>query len=220
MRVSCGLEYTVMKSGIAILNGIGNCLDEHIVVPSEVCGYPVVGIGEKAFTRSLQIKSVTLPASVNFVESQAFAWCKELIFIKISGAAMISDRAFMGCDKLKLVSLEATEVIGEKAFAYCPALNYVTLPDSLQRICPSAFEGCRALKYISIPDNVKIIENGTFYACSSLCKVILPSSLEYVDEYAFAYCSSLVEMDVPSKTVINKDAFFECASFPKNKKVS
>ena len=220
MRVSCGLEYTVMKSGVAILNGIGNCLDEHIVVPSEVCGYPVVGVSEKAFARSLQIKSVTLPSSVNFIEAQAFAWCRELIFIKVSGATMIGDRAFIGCDKLKLVNLEATEVIGEKAFAYCPALYSVTLPDSLQRICPSAFEGCRGIKCITIPNSVRIIENGTFYACSSLCKVSLPTSLEYVDEYAFAYCSSLVDMEIPYKTVINNDAFFECSSIARNGKVS
>lgn len=210
MRVSYGLEYLVTKSGVAILRGIGNCLDEHIVVPSSVQGYPVVGVAEKAFARSTQIKSIILPESVSFIEPQAFAWCRELISITLN-VSEIGDRAFMGCDRLAKIDLgERLEQIGEKAFAYCPALISVALPETVCRLGSASFEGCRNLNKISLSDGIKMIENGTFYACDKLRRVELPSKLEYVDEYAFAYCISLLEMNIPSRTVINNDAFFEC----------
>ena len=210
MRISYGLEYVVTKNGVAILRGIGNCLDEHIVVPSSVQGYPVVGVAEKAFDRSTQIKSIVLPESVRFIESQAFAWCRELVKITLN-VSEIGDRAFMGCDSLSRIDFgEKLELIGEKAFAYCPAIVSVALPDSLTRLGAATFEGCRNLNKILLSDGIRIIENGTFYACDKLRRVELPSKLEYVDEYAFAYCISLLEMNIPSRTVINNDAFFEC----------
>lgn len=210
MRYSHGLEYRVSKSGVAVLCGIGNCFDEHIVIPSSVEGYAIVGIGEKAFARCLQVKSVTLPSSICFVSDNAFAWCRNLTEVNAHDISEIGNRAFMGCDALASVSFgDRLERIGEKAFAYCPSLISVALPDSLTRLGVAAFEGCRNLTEISLSDNLSIIENSTFYACDSLGKVNLPSHLEFIDEYAFAYCSSIGEMDIPTKTVINRDAFFE-----------
>ena len=142
MRVSYGLEYMVMKNGVAVLRGIGNCLDEHIVIPSSVRGYPVVGIAEKAFSRSSQIRSVTLPESVRFIESQAFAWCRELTEINLTRITDIGERAFMGCDKLSHIDFgKSVELIGEKAFAYCPAITSVMLPETVIRLGAASFEG-------------------------------------------------------------------------------
>lgn len=210
MRYSHGLEYRVSKSGVAVLCGIGNCFDEHIVIPSSVEGYTIVGVAEKAFARCLQIKSVTLPSSICFVGDKAFAWCRNLTKVNAYGLSEIGGRAFMGCDTLASVSFgDHLERIGEKAFAYCPSLISVALPDSLTRLGAAAFEGCRNLAEISLSDSLAIIENSTFYACESLSKVNLPSHLEFIDEYAFAYCSSIGEMDITATTVINRDAFFE-----------
>ena len=210
MRYSHGLEYKVSKSGVAVLCGIGNCFDEHIVIPSSVEGYTVVGVSEKAFARCLQVKSVTLPSSICFVGDNAFAWCRNLKKVNARGLSEIGSRAFMGCDALTDVSFgDQIEKIGEKAFAYCPSLISVTLPDSLTRLGSAAFEGCRNLSEISLSDNLAIIENSTFYACDNLYKISLPSGLEFIDEYAFAYCSSIGEMNIPTKTVINREAFFE-----------
>jgi hypothetical protein len=210
MRYSHGLEYRVSKSGVAVLCGVGNCFDEHIVIPSSVEGYTVVGVSEKAFARCLQVKSVTLPSSICFVGDNAFAWCRNLKEVNARGLSEIGSRAFMGCDALTDVSFgDQIEKIGEKAFAYCPSLISVTLPDSLTRLGAAAFEGCRNLAEISLSDNLAIIENSTFYACDNLYKISLPSGLEFIDEYAFAYCSSIGEMNLPTKTVINRDAFFE-----------
>ena len=221
MNTSSGLDYTVINSNSVVVCGIGSCADEHIVIPSAVRGYTVVGIAEKAFLRSSQIKSVTLPKSVKFIDQQAFAWCRELIEVKIAAVTEICDKAFIGCDKLEAVNFgKSLEYIGKKAFAFCPSITVADLPDTVYRLSSASFEGCRSLSRIYIPESVKIIESSTFYACEKLRKVTLPSKLEYIDEFAFAYCISIVEMNISQRTVINSGAFFECGKICENGRVS
>lgn len=221
MRTSKGLEFNILDSGVAVVSGIGYCENEYITVPEKIEGFSVVGVAEKAFCKSLQIKSITLPDSVKYIDDEAFAWCHELKSIKFEGILEIGERAFMGCDKLSEMSFgNELEVIGEKAFAYCPSIIAVELPDSVSFLGSSSFEGCRSLKSVSIPDSVKTIEYGTFYACSSLRQVKLPKRLEYIDEYAFAHCTSITEMALPSKTVLNADAFFQCGTLHRKGYVS
>lgn len=220
MKYSHGLEYKVSKSGVAVLCGIGNCTDEHLIIPSFVEDFPIVGVAEKAFARCLQIKSISLPSSVTYVSDQAFAWCRNIEEVRFETVSEVGNRAFMGCDKLSCISFgNKLETIGDKAFAYCPSLSSVSLPDSLTSLGSASFEGCRNLVSITISSGISIIENGTFYACESLSQISLPKTLEYIDEYAFAYCASINEMNIPTKTVINRDAFFEC-SLNKNGKAS
>ena len=210
-KTTKGLEFSLLDGGVAVLAGIGCCVEEHITVPSVIGGCPVVGVAEKAFCKSEQIKSITFPVSMRFVDAQAFAWCRNLEKVTFDGVLEIGERAFMGCDRLSGVEFGGEiEVVGEKAFAYCPALVSLTLPDSVTSLGESAFEGCRNMRSVSLSDNVKVIENGTFYACGSLRQVKLPRRLEYVDEFSFAYCTSITEMLVPSRAVLNHDAFFGC----------
>ena len=208
---SSGLEYRPVSENKLSLCGIGSCIDEHIVVPECVDGATVVSVDSYAFIRKAKIKSITLPASVDYIGAEAFAWCVNLQSVTLGGVVMIAERVFMGCDSLTALDLgEKLETIGEKAFAYCPKLISADLPESLYSLGVSAFDGCRALKQIHLPKNLKVIENGTFYACTELKKINIPVTLEYIDEFAFAYCSSLDLQGLPMRTIINRYAFFEC----------
>lgn len=220
-KATKGLEYSLLDGGVAVLVGVGYCEQEHIVLPSFVGGFPVVGVAEKAFCRSTQIKSIHLPLSVKFVDSEAFAWCRNLERVAFKNVLEIGERAFMGCDRLSSIEFGSElEMVDEKAFAYCSAITSLDLPESLTSIGESAFEGCRNLRSVTLPDHIKVIQNSTFSACGNLCRVKLPRRLEYIDEYAFAYCTSITEMLIPSKTVLNADAFFECGSLSRKGIVS
>lgn len=209
--LSNGLEYRVLAENKLSLCGIGFCADTDIVVPEKLGGRDVVSIDSGAFKRNTDIKSISLPSSIDYIGAEAFAWCINLKSIVLGGVKVISDRVFMGCDSLDLVSLgNSLEVIGEKAFAYCPSLKSINIPSKVYSLGVSAFSGCRALCSISLPDSIKVIENGTFYACTELKDIALPSALEYIDEFAFAYCISLDIKALPVRTMINRYAFFEC----------
>ena len=92
-KATKGLEYSLLDGGVAVLVGVGCCEQEHMVVPSSVSGFPVVGVAEKAFFRSQQVKSIRFPSSVRFVDSEAFAWCKDLEKVTFESVLEIGDRA-------------------------------------------------------------------------------------------------------------------------------
>ncbi len=218
--VSNGLEFEIKDNGV-ILCGIGSCSDTYITVPALVKSLPVVAVAPRAFANCSEITDVILPSTVKTVGKEAFAWCRSLTMAKLLGIIEIEPRAFMGCDHLAELDLSYYLIsIGEKAFAYCSSLTSVKLPDTLIELRVSAFESCRSLRAITIPRKIKQIENGTFSACMSLRKVILQETLEYIDEYAFAYCENLITPNIPLKTVVNRDAFFECPVNDFRKRVS
>lgn len=214
---SSGLEYRAIADGMLLLCGIGTCTDEDIVVPESLNSSVVVGVDDSAFIRSNHIKSVILPESVSYIGGSAFAWCRNLTYVKACGAVEISERAFMGCDSLSSVELgDKLEILSAKALAYCSSLQSVSLPDSTYSLGASVFEGCRNIVSIRLPDTLRIIQSGSFYACTSLININAPSSLEYIDEFAFAYCDAIKSFDLPRTALVNKDAFHGCVGHHRN----
>ena len=146
---SSGLEYRAICENQLSLCGIGSCSDENIIVPESVDGKTVISIDSFAFRRNDAIKSISLPNTIDYIGAEAFAWCKNLESVKLSGVVQISERAFMGCDSLKSLDLgEKLDFVGTKAFAYCPSLESVTLPNGVDTLGASAFDGCRNLKSV------------------------------------------------------------------------
>lgn len=138
MFTLCGWAYDFQKDGIYY-----NILSEDdktaevtsgdvaytgdIVIPSEVNGYSVTTIGEKAFSNSV-ITSVSIPASVT----------------------KIGKKAFLGCEGLTSVVIpsKGTIKIGGKAFSFCSNLTSVTICGEVRLIDTFAFYNCPSLKDI------------------------------------------------------------------------
>ena len=209
-----GIKYSIEKNKATVVGAIDS-IGGDIKIPEIIfSSIPVVGVADKAFFKRADIENVSLPATVEFIGKNAFAWCPSLKSIKMHGVKIIKERAFMGDGKLSVVDFsdKLTEIC-DKAFAYCNSLVSMELPESLEYLGGAIFEGCRYLKYVSIPENINMIKNGTFYACTSLCDVRLPSELKYIDEYAFAYCVALNNIELGNTTIINRDAFYECGKY-------
>ncbi len=183
-----------------------------IKIPEVIFGnIKVIGVADKAFFKRADIVKVSLPDSVEFIGKNSFAWCPSLQSVKMRGVKIIDERAFMGDGKLFDIEFsDKLSDIGDKAFAYCNSLVAISLPENLEYLGSGVFEGCRYLKYVYVPSNIDVIKNGTFYACTSLVRIDLSDELKYIDEYAFAYCVSLNELELNEKTIINRDAFYEC----------
>jgi hypothetical protein len=112
------MRYTGRKSG-------------NIVVPDEINGLPVIGIGEGVFR---EIKQVTLPASLKY----------------------IGERAFRGSPLTSIVIPEGVTDIGNEAFSNCAKLVSVALPESLKRTGHSVFKECASLVDVTIPPGSRI----------------------------------------------------------------
>ena len=148
MYDSQGLEYTVNDDGESCsVSSVGTCDKSTIIIPNQVNGYLVTGIGESAFQNYSRLVSITIPESVTRIDAHAFDGCTSLSDINLpKGITRIASSTFYGCT----------------------SLSSIEIPNGVQTIGSSAFSSCRNLKTVDIPSSVTLIESYAFYGCSSL----------------------------------------------------
>ena len=148
-----GLDYRVtsLASGAyaAEVAGLsqGSSL-KNVVVPSSVgykgCQFDVTAIGEKAFYRSTQITSLSLPDTVTAVKSKAFVSCTKLASVDLgSGSLSLGVDAFNGSSKVKSISFPSSLTIGTRAlkgFSFFGP-DGSSIPATAGGLGGSAFEG-------------------------------------------------------------------------------
>lgn len=154
-----GYTYTVSDGKAYIFEYEGSGGD--IVVPRTLGGYPVCGIGGRAFTGT-DIKSVTVHSGIEYAANEAFASCQSLVNVEFEG--------------------EAT-TLGAGIFAGCSALKSVILPSALASIPSDAFTGCSSLDNIILPDTLEIIEAYAFYE-TAIKEITIPASVISIEEGA------------------------------------
>ena len=77
-----------------------------ITIPAEIYGYKVIAIGNGAFYRNHNIKTVTILANLDDIHNLAFFNCDSLEKVEIKGSVKnIGERAFRNCYELKTVKL-------------------------------------------------------------------------------------------------------------------
>ena len=161
-----------------------------VTVPSTIEGYSVVGIGAEAFAGT-NIKKITLPSSITFIECDAFRSCTSLESITLPySLEQLGEYAFHDCISLKSITVPANvEVIPDGCFANCNSLESVTLPANLRYIGFEAFWRCFSLKSVKIPRNVEEIRERSFGLCTSLTSITVDNANPYftVKNNCFGY---------------------------------
>ena len=179
----------------------------------------LVSIADNAFYNCDELKSITIPASVETIEEYCFDYCYDLESVTFEGGSKltsIGDYAFDCCEALKNITIPASvETIGEFCFAYCYALESVSFEEGskLTSIGGSAFELCEALKSITIPASVKTIGQYCFEWCSALESVTFEegSKLTAIEGHAFHGCSALENIIIPASVeTIGEFCFAYC----------
>lgn len=122
-------------------------------IPSTFGGLPVASIGLCAFVNCRELTAVTIPDTVNGVESFAFYDCSGLT------STLIPD---------------STSVIGQGAFYGCAALASVTIPASVTSIGRSAFFGCSGLTSVTMKGDAPSVADYAFSGVASGCVVRIP----------------------------------------------
>lgn len=162
-----------------------------------------------AFYGCKSLESITIPASVNYIDDGMFINCDSLeniILAEGNTRYSINDGCLYENTILKeypnaksaeyTVSSETTE-IAASAFEGRTALKSIIIPDSVESIGERAFAECSSLTEVSLPENLKYIYEYAFYDCTALPSIKLPASLDNVSFMTFGNCKSLKSIEFP-----------------------
>ena len=177
-----------------------------VIVPSQVNGAAVTGIGALAFNANAHIESVVLPEGIIKIGKMAFFGCDELTEISIPGSVTeIGESAFRNCfglRELRFADNSNLRLIAESAFLACRSLTSLTLPDNLVFVEEDAFALCTGLESVTLGKELEVVASHAFKSCESLqtIKLLSVSSLSFgtADAPAFEKCSAISELIIDS----------------------
>ena len=193
-----------------------------VILPSTISSWPVTKIGEDALKDNTTITSVTIPASVTEIGSNAFAGCTNLTSVHYagdwsnltiqSGNPAVQDAANELLFDFDFI-LNNTAVI---VIRYKGTAADVTIPSRYKgkpvtMIDHAAFHNS-AVTSVTIPDSVTSIHDSAFAYCSSLTNISIPNSVTAIGSFAFEGCTKLESITLPSSLLtISEFLFYDCS---------
>lgn len=200
-----------------------------VILPSTINSWPVTKIGEDALKDNTTITSVTIPASVTEIGSNAFAGCTNLTIVNYagdwsnltiqSGNPAVEDAAKDAANEQLFdfeFILNNTAVVVTN-YKYKGTAADVTIPSRYKgkpvtMIDHAAFYNS-VVTSVTIPDSVTSIRDSAFVFCSQLTNISIPNSVTAIGSFAFDGCTKLESITLPSSlSTIQSYAFYNCGN--------
>lgn len=164
---------------------ISNKTAKSVIIPSDVAGFKVNEIGDRAFQECKSLTEVFIPEGVKKIGEYAFDECNNIKSFDIP------------------YGLEAIETC---AFSACRAITSFEIPKSVTSIGGWAFYWNTNLQAIEIPNGVTSIGNRAFYQLANLVSATIPSSVSNIGQYAFYGSKKLKNVKTYLRTPIEIDS--------------
>ena len=145
--------------------------------------YGVTTIGEGAFSRCSNLRSITIPNSVTTIEEGAFFYCGLTSITIPSSVTKIEPCAFECCDNL----------------------TSINIPNGVREIKCSTFASCTNLRSVTISNSVTRIGTGAFAYCTNLTNVNIPSSVTKIGPHAFEGCNVSYQIKALAERLLYED---------------
>ncbi len=214
--------YDILDDGTARITKYAGTEDK-VTIPSELDGYTVSTVGNRAFLSSVATE-VVVPDTVTCIDACAFRIMRNLTKITIpNSVTSIGIGAFEYCESLSEITLPANlEVLDEKvlngtAFAINPenwengilySGTYVvasdkdfsgvcTIKEGTTLIAERVFENRTKITEIILPQSLKHIGEGSFSRCTQVKSVKIPENIVSIGSIAFADCTALESINLP-----------------------
>jgi hypothetical protein len=167
-------------------------LSVEIIIPAEV-----TKICAEAFKKTKNCEKIIIPAGVNEIEKEAFAFCPASQITIPQGIKKIPSFAFYSSGITELVLPEGVEEIEDNAFGECYSLEKVYVPSSCKRIGEAAFKNCNTLKEIILEEGLESLADYCFNGCTALERLEVPDGCYELGNFAFEGCKHLKEVYLP-----------------------
>lgn len=199
-----------------------NGTDTVVVIPPTISSWPVTKIGEDALKDNTTITSVTIPASVTEIGSNAFAGCTNLTSVNYEGdwsnlTIQSGNPAVQDAANEQLFDFEFTpDNTAVIVKHYRGAAADVTIPSCYKgkpvtAINNAAFPNS-AVTSVTIPDSITSIPDAAFVNCSKLTNISIPNSVTAIGSFAFEGCTKLESITLPSSLLtISEFLFYDCS---------
>ena len=162
-----------------------------------------------------QITKITIPKTIQHIESRCFDQCENMTEFVIEGATdgtsqlkEIDSHAFLNCKKLASITLpNSVTYLGENnpnsndggVFEGCESLTSFTFPSSYaSNNLPSfTFKNCKNLANINWNGyNPKRLNSCAFWNCDKITWSQVPQSVEELGDNCFYLCDALTSVDL------------------------
>ncbi len=218
MGVSESIDYKETEGGVALFRYHGIQTAEHLVIPDEADGKPVVKIMEFAVGSAEYLKTITIGKNVSEIDGRAFLYCPVLEkYVVADGNAYFetdengvlytkgkTELIAYPTARLRLIKDDGGKITGGAEFV---------VPDTVTAIRDAAFYCCDNLHSVTFSKGLKSVGSYAFFKCGNLQNFTLPDSLISIGDDAFSYCDSLTAVTVPKNvTSIGNYAFFSLSS--------
>lgn len=185
----------------------GNCtVPSAVTIPETVSSdgksYTVEAIEYYAFADCPTVKSVTIPASVDYIDDYAFTGASYLEAVIIPqttefeyfGAGVFEGTPVLGY--LAEKSENGAVILGKNVlYAYVGADSVYTVPEEITIIADYCFFMSGAEEII-LNDSISEIRAYTFASCRNLKEITIPDAVESIGEGAFSNCTSLEKVNL------------------------
>ena len=165
----------IAKSKLSVVVSDNETYD---IIEADLSG--VTRIADKAFAEKKNLKSLTIPASVQSMGTYILqnSNCENLI---INATNATSSNSFYGA---KIKSLVSCNNVGSSDFYNCTSLETIELKEPCKTIGSDCFRGCSLLHSVILPNTLTSI-GSSFSYCTALTEVEIPENITTVSNYAF-----------------------------------
>lgn len=190
---------------------------EHVLIPSEIGGFPVTALADKAFYEK-HVTTVVVPDSVTEIGDLCFSGDNYLVSLTLpDGLAELSYGALESCYSLMDFDLpKGLKTIGAGALQSIFYLTHLTIPAGVTDIEQMNFLMMHGLEEVSVAEGSTSFtydaENGLlmtadkarllhcFFHLAPQKEIILPEGMKTIDPFAFHYDVTVEKIVLPEGT--------------------
>lgn len=205
-------DCTAENGEVTITDYIGT--REHVLIPSEIGGFPVTALADKAFYEK-HVTTVVVPDSVTEIGDLCFSGDNYLLSLTLpDGLAELSYGALESCYSLMDFELpKGLKTIGAGALQAIFYLTHLTIPAGVTDIEQMNFLRMHGLEEVSVAEGSTSFtydaENGLlmtadkarllhcFFHLAPQKEIILPEGMKTIDPFAFHYDVTVEKIVLP-----------------------